>query len=63
MKDKKCKHKWHFMEKESDGGTVYKWGRLGIYPCDYIPSKKTFAVFVCEFCGELKKVEIENENI
>lgn len=61
MKDKKCKHKWHFMKRESDGGTVYKFSELGIYPCSYEPAKHIFAVFVCEYCGELKKVEVKNE--
>ncbi len=63
MKDKMCKHKWHFMQKGYEGGeTSYGMGKSGfIMPVHYEPIRKTFAVFVCENCGELKKVEIKNE--
>ena len=63
MKDKKCKHKWHFMKRDYEGGAIcYKYTKSLGYVIDHIePITKTFAVFVCENCGELKKVEIENE--
>ncbi len=55
-----CKHKWHFMEKEIIGGdvlldpTLDEWGLFHITPIS-----KILAVFVCEKCGEVKRVEIK----
>ena len=65
MKDKKCKHNWHLMEKEYiDGGINYRYIKdYGYFPCIVVPSNKKFAVFVCDKCGETKQVEIKNGNI
>ena len=64
-KMKICKHKWHFMEKDYDGrGLVYKYTESFGYHIDHVePITKTFAIFVCEHCGKLKKVEIENKEV
>ena len=59
---KGCKHKWHFMEKEFYGGDIiYAETHLGLIPTGKKPTKKISAVFVCEKCGEVKRVEIKQK--
>jgi len=63
-KEKKCVHKWHFMEKEYVGGGVrFKYFHLGGFlPIELKEPTNTYAVFVCGKCGATKNVELkENE--
>ena len=62
MKKQDCKHKLHFMEKEFYGGTtIYEETHLGVIPIGHKPIVKILAVFVCEKCGEVKRVEIKQK--
>jgi len=61
----KCKHKWHFMEKEIVGGaTNYKYCWPGGWlPISSDPIEYTNAIFVCEDCGDVKKVKIKKKEV
>jgi len=62
MKKQNCKHNWNFMEKEFIGGEpIYEETHLGCVPVGRKPIKKILAVFVCEKCGEVKRVEIKQK--
>jgi len=60
-KNKNCKHKFHLLIQEDNSEVSYQnLGIAGVFPI-IEPATKFYVVFVCEYCGKLKKVEIQNE--
>jgi len=65
MKNKKCNHKFHFIEKIFEGGGItYEWkGIAGYIPTKYEKPSKTYYKFYCEKCGKIELKEVSQDEI